>query len=234
MILKRMMRLRPALIDGFAVLVGILLAFGIQAVWEIRQESLGVDAYLESLLLELEENQIRIEQRIETTRIGADRTEAYLVELVVAPEGLVSQDSIRGMIAALGPLRINPISRAAFDDLVGGGLQAIDEGDLRRLILEYGQALERDTQLQRAAATWFESRAQLYDELEGDLVGALGGRGWGGRTDLQFELDPAAFVQNRRYGNLLAARSNHLGNMGGSARRLADRIAELKLRISER
>lgn len=229
-----MMRLRPALLDGFAVLVGILLAFAIQAGWEVRQESLTVEAYLSSLLLELEENQTRLEGRIEMTRDGIVRTEAYLVELVVAPEGLVSQDSIRGMIAALGPLRINPISRAAFDDLVGGGLQAIGEGDLRRLILEYGQALERDSQLQRAAASWFESRAQLYDELEGDLVGALGGRGWGGRTDLQFDFDPEAFVLNRRYGNLLAARSNHLGNLGGSADRLADKIAELQLRISER
>lgn len=229
-----MTRLQPALIDGIAVLVGILLAFAIQAGWEVRQESLKVDAYLSSLLLELEENQTRIEQRTETTRDGISQTEAFLVELVVAPEGRVSQDSIRGMIATLGPLRINPISRAAFDDLVGGGLQAIDEGDLRRLILEYGQAIDRDSQFQRAAATWFETRAQLYDELEGDLVGALGGRGWGGRTDLQFELDPEAFVRSRRYGNLLAARSNHLRNLAGSAGRLADKIAELQLRISER
>ncbi len=227
------MRWRPALLEGVAVVVGILLAFAIQAGWELRQESLKVDADLSSLLLELEENRDRLEQRIETTGRRIDLTEAYLVELVGARGGTVSQDSIRGMIAAQGPIRIDPVSRAAYDDLVGGGLQAINEGDLRRLILEYGQAIERDSERQRAAATWFETRAQLYDELEGDLAGALRDGALDG-TDLRFEQDPEAFVQNRRYGNLLTARSNHLSIIDHSAGFLLEKIAGLQLRISQR
>lgn len=230
--LSQQVRWRVALVEGAAVLLGILVAFGIQAGWEARQDALRVEAYLASLQLELEDNQTRLGQRVENTARRIARTEAYLAELVASPHGPVSQDSIRGMIGALGPLRVDPLSRAAFDDLVNGGLQSIDDGGLRRLILAYGQALEYDAQRQRAAAEWFETRAQLYDEMEGDLVGALtGDRGWAGRTDLAFDVDPRAFVRNRRYGNLLAARVNHLRNTGASADYVRTAITDLISRL---
>ncbi len=202
-------RWRSALLQGLAVLVGILLAFGVDAAWDSRQDRLIAQAYLASLAAELEANRLTLESSLEDLDITLENTERYLVDVVADPSGPVSQDSIRGMLSVMGPLRVTPLQRSAFEDLTSGGLQTIDDAAIRRLVLGYGEALERDRLRQQFAQDWFARRAQPYDEMEADLVGmgSLFNGGWATRTDLSFDVDPASFVSNRRYGNLLAARA---------------------------
>ena len=202
-------RWRSALLQGLAVLVGILVAFGVDAAWESRQERLTAEAYLSSLMAELETNRHLVESYLEDLDSTLADTEQYLVDVVADPSGPVSQDSIRGMLQVMGPLRVTPLQRSAFDDLASGGLQTIDDATIRRLVLSYGETLEADRLRQQFAQDWFAQRAQPYDEMEADLVGmgSLFSGGWASRTDLSFDIDPASFVSNRRYGNLLAARA---------------------------
>ena len=199
---------KSAIVDGLAVLLGILVAFAIDAAWETRQERARLDAYLVSLADELDANRGALEADLERRRAHIDRLEGYIVQLGT-PGAAVSQEALRIMAGDLAPLRQRPMQRAAFDDLVAGGLQLIDDGRIRRLILEYGRTMEADAVRQRIAEEWFDRRANPYDELNHDLVGmrsAAYGETWAGRDDLRFEIDPGAFVGNRRYANLLAAR----------------------------
>jgi hypothetical protein len=210
--------------------VGILLAFGIDAAWDTAQERRAVEAYLASLQVEVAANRTWVEARIETLEENAAKAEQYLADIVVSPTGPVSQDSIRGMVYEMGGIRIQPPQRAAFDDLVSGGLQAIEDGEIRRLILAYGQALELDAARSRQTEAWFDNRAQVYDEQEADLVGmgSLFDGGWAGRTDLSFNIDPSSFVRNRRYGNLLAARVYRIGAVVSAQKELLTRLIELQ------
>ena len=50
------MKWRSAVLDGFAVLVRILLAFAIDAWWDLRNQEEEAQAYLEALETELIEN----------------------------------------------------------------------------------------------------------------------------------------------------------------------------------
>ncbi|MDX1388128.1 MAG: hypothetical protein R3344_03010 [Acidobacteriota bacterium] len=222
-------RWRSALLEGIAVLLGILLAFAIDAAWDTHQGRQRVQAYLASLRSELEANRSLIESNLEFLQDEIAETRAYLVDVVADPRGPVSQDSIRGMVAAMGPLRNTPLQRAAFDDLASGELQSIEDGEIRRLILEYGRAMDFDAVRQQTAQNWFDTRAQPYDEAEADLVGmsAIYHEGWAGRTDVRFEIDPAAFVRNRRYGNLLAARVFRMSDLVYARTSLLDRLVEL-------
>ena len=230
------LRWRSALLEGMAVLLGILTAFAIDAAWDTRQERQRVESYLTSLVSELEANQNLIESDLERLREQMAATQAYIVDVVADPQGPVSQDSIRGMVSSMGPIRIQPAQRAAFDDLVSGGLQAIEDGDIRRLILTYGQALDLDAIRQQSAQDWFENRAQPYDEAEADLIGmrAIYGSGWAGRNDVRFEIDPAAFVRNRRYGNLLAARYFRVQYVAAARAGLVESLVELHEKLVAR
>jgi hypothetical protein len=219
---------RASALQGLAVLVGILVAFGIEASWSSRGERLAVSASLSSLLAEVLENRDRLEARLARLSDNAARTEAYLLDMASAPSGSVPQDSLRRMIGALGPLRVDPLVRSAFDDLLSGGLRSIDDAEVRRHILAYGQAIAWDEELQRALTTWFQTRAEPYFESEGDLAGMRSlSPGWSGGEDIRFQMNPDAFLRSRRYANLLTARYLLLRNSSAAVRLLAERADEL-------
>ena len=111
-------RWRAAFVQGVAVLLGILVAFAIDAAWESRSDRLATAAYLESLNSELEANREEFEAWIEQIDFSIQRNERFLVDLVVDGSETVSQDSVRSMHRTLAPLSVNPPRRAAFDELV--------------------------------------------------------------------------------------------------------------------
>ena len=195
-------------IEGTAIVVSILIAFAIDAAWETSQDSKRLTSSLGSLAEELEGNRRDLEDELDRLRAHIRQIEEYVV-LVSSPPASVSPEQVIAMLGNLVPLRQFPVQQAAFRDLTSGGLSLINDGHTRRLILEYGQALEFHESRQRIAEEWFDRRANPYDELHGDLVGMRSdayGESWAGRNDLRFDFEPSAFVGNRRYANLLAAR----------------------------
>lgn len=194
--------------EGAVIVLSILIAFAIDAAWEARQERSQIASSLASLADELGGNRRRLGADIDSLRSHIRELEDYVV-LVASPSSQVTKEDLRRMWGSLAPLRRFPLQRAAFDDLTSGRMQSIDDGEVRRLILEYGQAMEALTLRQRVAEEWFDRRANPYDEIYGDLVGmysAAYSEDWAGRGDLRFDFDSSAFLGNRRYGNLLAAR----------------------------
>ena len=195
-------------IEGTAIVVSILIAFAIDAAWETRQENERLTASIASLAEELDGNRLRLQADLERLRADIREVEEYVV-LVSSPPASVSPDQLREMFGNLAPLRQFPVQQAAFRDLTSGGVALLKNGRTRRLVLEYGQAIEFHESRQRVAEEWFDRRAGPYDELNGDLVGMRSvayGDSWAGRSDLRFDFDSDAFVGNRRYANLLASR----------------------------
>ena len=180
---------RASVLQGLAVLLGILVAFGIDASWSSRGERQAASASLRSLLSEVVENRTRLEDRVAFLSRSATVAEAYLVAMASAPTGSVSQDSLRTMFDALGPLRVNPPLRAAFDDLVSGGLRSIENAQVRRQILAYGQAMDQDMEGQRVLQAWYQTTQQPYTQVEGDIAGMRSlNPGWSGGAEIRFEM----------------------------------------------
>jgi hypothetical protein len=227
---------RAALLQGMAVLSGILGAFAIDAAWDVRQEREEAAAYLESLLVELEANPGSVEAEVEALAASVRLTDQFVVDVAASPTAAVTHDSIRAMWWAMNPLEVTPLRRAAFDDLTSGGLQAVQEAEIRRLILKYGQAMEFDRLREERAAAWYVTRMEPYIEMEGDIVGmaSIYAGGWLGRTDLSYDFDVGSYVGNRRYGNLLASRAYRLSWVRDSKRQLLDALVELRTALVSR
>ena len=222
-------------IEGAAIVVSILIAFAIDAAWETRQESRRLISSLASLAEELDGNQRRLEVDLERLRAHARQIEEYVV-LVSRPPASVSPAQVRSMMGNLEPLRQFPVQQAAFKDITSGGFQLIDDGQTRRLILEYGQAIEFHESRQRIAEDWFDRRANPYDEMHGDLVGMRTrayGENWAGRNELQFDFDLSAFVGNRRYANLLTARFFRVSSIIRAREELLKVISDLERELSK-
>ena len=135
---------RSAVLDGFAVLVAILLAFAIDAWWDLRIQDEEARAYLEALETELIENRKIIDRDLETLRNWVAESRTFL-EDVVSPKAEPSYEQVGRMVWETGPEQTTPLLRAAVDDLKSsGGLQAIRSAELRRAIAEYVRELDRD------------------------------------------------------------------------------------------
>jgi hypothetical protein len=234
--MERSWRWKGPILEGTAVLIGILTAFGIDAAWGVRQDRRTEAAYLYSLHAELEANRELLRASVDAIDADIRATEAYIIVVTTASPESVSQDSLRAMTRNMSPLRVVPLQRAAYQDLLAGGLQRIADAEVRRLILEYGRAAELDGVRQQANQEWFAQRALAYDELEADLVGMGSGydEGWAGRRDLFFEADPSAFIGNRRYANILAARAYFVRILRDTRLNLLARLEDLEARIAPR
>jgi len=221
---------RIALLQGLAVLSGILAAFAIDAAWDLRRERETASAYIESLRVELDENEGTLAAHLDELQRAIEVAEQFMVDVAASRTAAVSQDSIRGMLWAMRPLEVLPLRRAAFDDLTSGGLQVVEQPEIRRAVLAYGQALEFARLRQEQASTWDMMRWTPYIEMEGDLVGMAStyGGGWLNRTDLSYDFDVGAYAGNRRFGNLLALRAYRLRWVRDSLQRLLDLLLELQ------
>jgi hypothetical protein len=217
---------RAALLEGAAVLVAILVAFGIDAAWEVRQDRETEGAFLASLQLELAANRSLLSASLANIDSNIAATESYIVWVTTADPTRVHADSLRAMTQRMSPLRAQPLQRSAFEDLLSGGLQMIRSPELRRLVLEYGRALAIDDARQQSTQAWWDNHASSYDLREADLVG-MNPDGWAGRTDLSVDIDPHAFIGNREFANILAARAYRAQDVRLARVDLLERLEEL-------
>jgi hypothetical protein len=211
---NQILKWRSAVLEGFAVLVGILLAFAIDAWWDLRSQDEEARAYLAALETELLENRRIVDRDLESLRSWVADSRSFL-EDVVSPSAEPSYEQVERMLWEMGPWQTTPLLRAALDDLKSsGGLQAIESAELRRAIADYDRKLDRDASelddlrdnfreytlqyhIQHGSFTEFEW--EEYAEVE-ESIGS-------------FELDIEAFVANRTYANLLILRILNYSNL---------------------
>jgi len=135
-------RLR-VLAEGVAIVFSILLAFGIQAWWEQRQDRADAVASLELLSRDLSET---VDQLGEFERL-TDQTSTAALEAYVAMTGPAEEldpQAVSDAIVRASGRRTVRIPSAAYTDLLStGGLRLIEDRELRDQIVRFYESAQR-------------------------------------------------------------------------------------------
>ena len=222
-------RWRSATIQGLGVLVGILLAFGIDAAWSERGEREREFLYLAALEAELEVNAANFEDFADFLREEYETNRRGLLDVASAEAG-VTDAEINRVVYEVGPVRPRVPERAALVDLMtSGGIAYIRDPAVRRLIAEYAQALDLYDESMVSLDDLWDGSLYDYYERHASLVDMLVGSGEAPYVDaMSFSPDRQAFVGNRQFANLLVARGLRLGVASSSVARLLDAMAALQ------
>jgi len=230
---NRDLKWRPAVLDGFAVLVGILLAFAIDAWWDLRNQDEEARSYLQALETELIDNRRIIDRDFQSLQRWVEESRAYL-EDVVSPEANPSYERVSEMVWKTGPDQTTSLLRAAVDDLTSsGGLQTIRSAELRRAIAQYVRTLESDAgELDDLRNNFREYVLQYHIEY-----GSFTEFSWEEYAEVEessvsFQLDVDAFAANRTYANLLIVRILNFTNLRDSHREVQAQIDQVLALIS--
>jgi hypothetical protein len=203
---------RGAVLNGLGALLGILIAFSINAWWSDRSERLQEKTYLQALRAELVVTRADLAAHSEAITRRGSLIQHYLKVVVAADPRSASTDSINHMLSQLGPYWDFVPRRAALDDLLSsGGLQLIRSDSLRRALAAYEQALSLDRAAQEGANAFWRTQQSPHDVTHGSLHSMLPYLGYdaGGLAmfgELPFDPDPDAYYGNRTYANVLISR----------------------------
>lgn len=231
------LRWRSALLEGVGVLTGILIAFGIDAAWDMRQDRAREAGYLEALSAELGTNRDRFEEYQRRLQGSLDGDEYALREVVFA-EGAVTPDDLLEMSRrSSGSFIVLPERAALADILSSGGVAYIEEAGIRRLIARYADLLDRQLVGQENLVDFWRGRMAMYYEGHSSLYDMIGGVSWyeGGLPSGLggFDGDVEAFAANREFANLLVHRSILIGLARSATDDLLDVMAELSNALAE-
>ena len=134
--------------EGLAIVVSILLAFGIQAWWEGRQEAALVQRGLSAVRDELAAVRTRIDEDIPFSEAWLNNAEALVATLDSVPGGetVFVSDSV---LASMFSVYVADVPTGIVESFISSGrLDAVQNTDLRRSLLEWISLVEdqRDDQ----------------------------------------------------------------------------------------
>lgn len=121
--------------ESVAIVLGILLAFAIDAGWDARNDRLEEREILEALERDFQENRVAAERVIHIHEVDNARF-AYLASLTAEEIGSLPEDSIRVVVGGLSaPFTFDPV-RGTIDALLGAGkLDLIRSRELRDALI---------------------------------------------------------------------------------------------------
>ena len=164
------------LLEGVVIVGSILLAFGIQAWWDQRQERIAEAEYLAAVRDEIERNLDALDGNIRVAQIAYDalqRAERLLETGVYRDSAAVFLSSVlRGARSGGAPR----VATAVFDELTSTGrIVIIEDLDLRREILELYARIE--VNFQRMARNSDEIDTRMYSVVARHIPSGVVGRG---------------------------------------------------------
>ena len=216
---------RHPVLEGLAVLVGILIAFGLEAAWQERSARLEERDNLVALRSELEDARRHFVSRDEALAADMAQTDRVREELNSFAIQTVPDDSINALAVALGPMAVRVPPRAALDDLLSsGGIRRVRSAELRRAVAGYVQALEADVRVQGTAAELWLGHLTPYRYAHSTLVPGLSAQT---RPDIPISVDRDAYVGSRTYTNLLGARILRARDVRSSHRAVLVKLEEV-------
>jgi hypothetical protein len=194
---------RHPLVEGLAVLVGILIAFGLEAWWQDRSDEAAERTMLLALSSEVEDARAFFVSRDEALTADIDRADEIRRALSSEAALAIPDDSVNALAMGLGPISVVVPPRAALDDLISsGGIGRVRSARLRLAVAAYVQALESDRRAQDAAVDLWLTRVAPYRYSHSTLaVVSLPPL-----PDVPVSVDRDAYVGAREYINLLGAR----------------------------
>jgi hypothetical protein len=209
-------------------LVGILLAFGIDATWDLRKQRAETRDALVAVRGELESNLAQIEIDIAFVESVIDETWGFL-ETVAGSEASPTYEETAHMVSRVTPSQPQSLAQSALNDLVSsGGFGQIESGSLRRALSEYQRLLRLDETESEELRSHFRDRIDQYNISEGSHA-VLNWEGYAevAESSSDFPLPIEAFATNRVYANLLTVRMLTYADVRASRRRLAGQIEEV-------
>lgn len=142
-------RWRGPALDGLAVLVAILIAFGIDALWQESSERATEDELLIALDGELADARQGLTAHLEDLKLEISLN-AEVLQALSAPQSRdITDDSLVAISRRQAPPSLYYPPRAALDDLTSsGGIVLVQSNPLRRAIASYERSLALDRQIQ--------------------------------------------------------------------------------------
>ena len=124
--------------------------------------------------------------------------------------------------------------RAALTDLLSaGGLAYVRSAETRRLVARYERLLAVEEKEQEDLVAQWTRNIVPYLQEHGSLADMFQFGYEGERTSQRFfSSDSDAFVQNRKFSNLLTTEINQVGNYRRSVRNLLEGINELAISLA--
>lgn len=213
-------RLLALILQGLAVLAGVLLAFAVDSYGQTRDNRERAARMLTALDSELEVNAGRLDILIQTDEEALAYIDSIFAAVVLPATDITpSIEDITGVIEGNGPMVIQPYQTGALDDLLlSGGLTLVEEQRVREAILDYSRFLSREEAAQdNGVSFWNEHLSPYYFEY-----GNLGRFLVADRLGLSAPPPVSeAFVRSRQFANLLGERRAIVNRL---------RIARLNLR----
>jgi hypothetical protein len=217
--------------------MGILIAFGIDAAWDERQDGEREATYLSALSAELSENEQIFEGylgKLESELAG----DGEAIQTLVFANRSVTSAEILDWTTRSQASFIRLPERAALDDILSsGGIAFVDDPETRRLISKYAQRLERQLLAQEDLVSHWSDRMSKYFEVHASMYDMVGVVDWYPQDSLlptregSFDFDVEAFVGSREFANLLVHRSIRImtartttNELLGVLRELGDRL----------
>ena len=207
-------------LEGLVIVVSILLAFSVDALWEQRQDRSRRLEYLSALEGEFSEARSEIESQVEAHPRQLAAIDSLLTTFAVGRQS----DSIWLWLRQLGGLFIYGPAHPVFDDLANSGsIGLLDSADLRFALLRYGQekdflsALsEREFTLwQDHMAPYLSERTDILPQIFPDRQPALTPR---------FDSGLEGLYSDRTFQNLLLRRRGTVDSQLRLDHRVADAV----------
>jgi hypothetical protein len=218
--------------QGLGVLLGILIAFAIDAAWEERADREREVGYTLALAAELADNKRAFEYSLTRIELSNRETDHYMGTVVFA-DGVVPPDTLSSMLWAFGPIPPFAPQRAALEDIVSsGGIAFVEAADLRRLISAYDQRLAQHKEARAAVIAISDNALGPYVVAHGSFVDMIPSEfEWHVEQRGYFKPTQDAFVRNREFANLLTQRRLLHGRLAGSTTDLLSAIDTLASRL---
>jgi hypothetical protein len=164
------------LLEGIVIVGSILLAFGIQAWWDQRQERIAEAEYLAAVRDEIERNLDALDGNIRVAQICYDalqRAESLLETGFYRDSAAVFLSSVLTGAHSGGAPRV---ATAVFDELTSTGrIVIIEDLDLRREILELYARIEVNFQRMARSSDLIDTR--MYSVVARYIPSGVVGRG---------------------------------------------------------
>ena len=188
-------RLGRLALEGLVIVLSILLAFWIEAAWDLRRDRTQAQEYLEAVKNELVDNIEILDEHVLGCERGTLAAQRQFVALMGPTPPVISTDSVT-FLAAWSLRGVPPrLEHAAFDALISSGaLSDIDSSELQREFRRWRTTL--DGRESRRAI--YEDRVVKTLDLFMDL-GIAANIGEGSRVDMpasRFPFDVEALLSD--------------------------------------
>lgn len=209
-------------VEGVVIVVSILLAFGIDAWWQERQERATERQQMAVLQAEVRANQAELDARLERG-MQAREAQRTLIELIRPEAQVIPADSLASLLLESWAFGVAELECGAIDALLDSGdFRTSMRADLYRLLVRYRVVLTDHEEEDRTQ--FIELRTRLLDYLGTVAPGAFV-FGWS-----DFPVPVAALLGDQQLEAIvsqLSARTNRMNVHVEELGRLADSVSVL-------